>query len=136
MTERYNEHYIQEEIDVILQKIKDCVNDNKYIISQNENREENIQFIREYRLDSSKQKEILLSIVVRDFCHSLNNTKLGFEHEILYVFCPQRTLYNALGEDDFLDIYVKFNIIEDDYYKRVITVSFHKRNKPINYPFR
>ena len=51
MTEQYNQNYTQEEIDVILQKIKDCVNDNKYTISQNENRQENIQFINEYRLD-------------------------------------------------------------------------------------
>ena len=60
----------------------------------------------------------------------------GFEHEILYVFCPQRTLFNALGEEEFVDMYTKFNIIEYGDNKRVIVVSFHKRNKPIGYLFR
>lgn len=136
MEEHYNHNYTQEEIDIILQKIKDCVDNNKYIISQNENRRENIQFIQDYNLNSSKQKAILLSIEVIDFCHSLNNISPGFEHEILYVFCLQRTLFNVLGEEEFIDIYTKFNIIECTDKKRVIAVSFHKRNKPIDYLFR
>lgn len=136
MSEYYNQNYTKEEVDVILQKIKNCVNNNRYIISQNQNRKENIKLINEYRLDSKKQKEILLSIEVTDFCHSLNNINPGFEHEILYVFCPQKTLFNVFGEEEFIDIYTKFNIIEYDDNKRVIAVSFHKRNKPIEYLFR
>ncbi|WP_341419622.1 hypothetical protein [Clostridium magnum] len=136
MSEHYNQDYTKEEVDVILQKIKDCVNNNRYTISQNENRKENIQLINDYRLDIKKQKEILLSIAVTDFCHSLNNINPGFEHEILYVFCPQRTLFNVFGEEEFVDIYTKFNIIEYGDNKRVIAVSFHKRNKPIDYLFR
>ena len=136
MSEHYNQNYIAEEVDVILQKIKTCINDNHYTISQNENRKENIQLINDYRLDSKKQKNILLSITGTDFCHSLNNINPGYEHEILYVFCPQRTLFNAFGQEEFIDIYTKFNIIEYGNNKRVIAVSFHKRNKPINYLFR
>ena len=70
MEEHYNQKYTQKEIEIILQKIKDCVDNNKYTISLNENRQENIQFIQEYNLNSSKQKEILLSIKVDEFCHS------------------------------------------------------------------
>lgn len=136
MSEYYNQNYTREEVDIILGKIKTCVENNKYIISQNESRQENIQFIQDYQLDSSKQKKILLSIEVADFCHSLNNTNHGFEHEILYVFCPQRTLFDAFGEEELVDIYTKFNIIEYGANKRVIAVSFHKRNKPIDYCFR
>lgn len=90
----------------------------------------------EYRLSAKKQKEILLSIEVTYFCHSLNNINPGYEYEVLYVFCPQRTLFNALGGKEFVDIYTKFNIIEYGDNKRVITISFHKRNKPISYLFR
>lgn len=136
VAEHYYQNYTQEEINKILQKIKECVENNKYIISQNEKRQENIRFIQEYNLDKSKQKAILLSIEVTDFCHSLNNVNPGFEHEILYVFCPQRTLFDVFGEEEFVDIYTKFNIIENDQNKRVIVVSFHKRNKLIDYCFR
>lgn len=136
MSEHYNQNYTKEEVDVILQMIKHCVNDNRYKISQNQNRKENIQLIDDYRLDSKKQKDILLSIEVKDFSHSLNNINPGFEHEILYVFCPQRNLFNVFGEEEFVDIYTKFNIIEYDNKRIVIAVSFHKRNKPIDYLFR
>lgn len=137
MSEHYNQNYTREEVQVILNKIKDCINDNQYIISQNQNRAENVQFITEYRLDEKKRKEILLSIEVDDFCHSLNNTNPGYEHEVLYVFCPQRNLFDIFGEEEFVDIYTKFNIIEYKIdKKRVVTISFHKRNKPIDYLFR
>ena len=137
MSEHYNQNYTREEVQVILNKIKDCINDNQYIISQNQNRAENVQFINEYRLDEKKRKEILLSIEVDDFCHSLNNTNPGYEHEVLYVFCPQRNLFDIFGEEEFVDIYTKFNIIEyKSDKKRVVTISFHKRNKPIAYLFR
>lgn len=137
MSEHYNQNYTREEVQVILNKIKDCINDNQYIISQNQNRAKNVQFINEYRLDEKKRKEILLSIEVDDFCHSLNNTNPGYEHEVLYVFCPQRNLFDIFGEEEFVDIYTKFNIIEYKIdKKRVVTISFHKRNKPIAYLFR
>ena len=137
MSEHYNQNYTREEVQVILNKIKDCINDNQYIISQNQNRAENVQFINEYRLHEKKRKEILLSIEVDDFCHSLNNTNPGYEHEVLYVFCPQRNLFDIFGEEEFVDIYTKFNIIEYKIdKKRVVTISFHKRNKPIAYLFR
>lgn len=137
MSEHYNQNYTREEVQVILNKIKDCINDNQYIISQNQNRAENVQFINEYRLDEKKRKEILLSIDVDDFCYSLNNTNPGYEHEVLYVFCPQRNLFDIFGEEEFVDIYTKFNIIEYKIdKKRVVTISFHKRNKPIAYLFR
>lgn len=137
MSEHYNQNYTREEVEVILNRIKDCIKDNQYIISQNQNRAENIQFINEYRLDEKRRKEILLGIEVDDFCHSLNNINPGYEHEVLYVFCPQRNLFNIFGEEEFVDIYTKFNIIEYKVdKKRVVTISFHKRNKLIDYLFR
>lgn len=136
MSEHYNQNYTKEEVEVILQSIKGCINDNRYTISLNYNRNENIKLIDEYRLNSKKQKEILIGIESTDFCHSLKNINPGYEHEVLYVFCPQRTLFNAFGEEEFVDIYTKFNIIEYGNNKKVITISFHKRNKPISYLFR
>lgn len=38
MNQHYNQNYTREEIDAVLAKIKSCVENNKYIISQNENR--------------------------------------------------------------------------------------------------
>lgn len=107
-----------------------------YIISQNENRQENIDFINEYNIRSDQQQTILMQIETDDFCHSLQNTKLGFEHEVLYVFMPQVQLFNADGEEEIVDVYTKFNIIDLPTGSRAVVISFHKRNKPIDYLFR
>ncbi|WP_461207613.1 hypothetical protein [Clostridium sp. DL1XJH146] len=136
MNSHYNQNYSKEEILVILNKIKDCVRDNKFNIEINKNRQENIDFINEYNINSSRRKSILLNIIPEDFCHSLKNTNKGYEYEILYVFVPQVQLFNIDGEEEKVDIYTKFNIIDIDKGRRTVVISFHKRNKPINYLFK
>ena len=134
MNPHYNQNYTREEIDAVLSRIKSCVEKGNYIISQNENRQENIDFINEYNIRSDQQQTILMQIETDDFCHSLQNTKLGFEHEVLYVFVPQVQLFNADGEEEI--VYTKFNIIDLPTGSRAVVISFHKRNKPIDYLFR
>ncbi len=136
MNPHYNQNYTKEEIDVILEKIKSCVGNNKYTIALNENRQENIDFINEYNIRSNKQKSILLQLKTEDFCHTLQNTKIGYEYEVLYVFVPQIKLFNTDGEEETVDVYTKFNIIDLPSGSRTVVISFHKRNKPIDYMFR
>lgn len=136
MSQHYNQNYTKEQIYAIMQKIKECVRSGKYSIALNDNRTENTALIREYNLTSEKQRRILLQIEIEDFCHSLKNTKLGFEHEVLYVICPKVTLFNLDDIEKQLDLYTKFNIIDLPIGSRVVVISFHERNKPIDYLFR
>ncbi|MDN5313976.1 MAG: hypothetical protein PWP10_2722 [Clostridiales bacterium] len=136
MSQHYNQNYTKEEISAVLQKIQECVSSRKYTVAQNENREENIAFIREYNLTSNKQRRLLMQIDVEDFCHTLKNMKPGFEHEILYVFCSQVSLFNLYDEEKHLDLYTKFNVLDLRSGSRAIVISFHERNKPIDYLFR
>lgn len=136
MSEHYNTSYSKEEIAAVLQKIQDCVREGKFTIALNENREENRAFVREYNMKPDRRRRILLQIEPEDFCHSLQNTNIGFEHEVLYVFCPQVVLFNFDGEEKRMDIYTKFNIIDLDSGSRVVVISFHERNKLIDYLFR
>lgn len=136
MNPHYNQKYTREQISTVLQTIHDCIRESRFIISKNDNRQDNINFITEYNLTSKKQKAILMKIVTEDFCHTLQNTKLGFEHEILYVFCPRVMLTNFEGSKATVDIYTKFNIIDIREGTRVVVISFHKRSKPIDYLFR
>lgn len=136
MSEYYYQNYSRDQIVSVLATIQNCVREGNYIISKNENRQENIDFINEYNLSSRRQKEILLKIKPEDFCHSLQNTNTGFEHEVLYVFCPQVILFNFDGAEELIDIYAKFNLIDLSDGKRTIVVSFHRRNKPIDYLLR
>ena len=136
MNPYYNQNYTREQIVLVLQTIQDCVRENRFYISKNENRQENIDFINEYNLTSKKQKEILLQIAPEDFCHTLQNTNLGYEYEVLYVFCSQVIIFNFEGKEEMVDVYTKFNIIDISEGKRVVVISFHKRNKPIDYCFK
>ena len=136
MNPNYNQNYTREEIDTVLTKIKSCVEKNRQTISLNENRQGNIDFINEYNIRSDKQKSILMQIETDDFCHSLQNTKIGYEYEVLYVFVPQVQLFNAEGGEETVDIYIKFNVIDLPSGSRAVVISFHKRNKPIDYLFR
>ncbi len=135
MSSYYNKNYTKEEIDEILETIKKCVYNNQYTIALNENRQENINFLSEYNIRSDKQKRILLQLRTEDFCYTLKNTRTGYEYEVLYVFVPKVQLFNADGVEETVDIYMKFNIIEIPGGSRTVVISFHKRNKPIDYLF-
>lgn len=128
--------YTVDAITAVLQTIQGCVRERRFIISRNMNRQENNDFINEYNLTSKKQIELLQRIEPTDFCHTLQNTNFGFEYEVLYVFCPQVMLFNFEGNAKPVDVYTKFNIIDYKSGKRVVVISFHKRNKPIEYLFR
>lgn len=135
MSIHYNQNYTKQEINAIINIIKFCVENSNYTISLNKNRKENIDFIDEYNIRNSKKKEILCNIKIEDFCHSLNNTNVGFEHEVLYVFVPRVKLFNSDGNEENVDVYTKFNIIESCNKSRTVVISFHKKNKPIDYLF-
>ena len=136
MNPHYNQNYTRKQIEDVLSMIKECIDAGRFNIAMNENRQENIDFINEYNIYPRKRKEILMQISVDDFCHSLQNMKIGYEREVLYVFVPRITLANALGKQKLVDIYTKFNVIKGKNGRRTIVISFHKRNKPIGYLFR
>lgn len=125
-----------DKIKTYLTKFRKAILDGKYTISQNENRRENIDFIEDYKIDTKKEKEILLGIQYDDFCYAVDNDNEEFSNEILYIFCKCQEL-DYWGTLEKVDIYIKINMTQtksgDDY---VIIVSFHKRNKPIEYLFK
>ena len=124
-----NQYYTREVIDVILARIKSCIQNNRYTISLNENRQANIDFINEYNISGDKQKSILLQIKTDDFCHSLQNTEMGYEHEVLYVFVSQVQLFNAEGAAETVDVYMKFNVIDVPFGSWVVVVAVYKSDR-------
>ena len=136
MSQHYNQNYTKEQISAVLQKIQECVSSGKYSVAQKEYRAENVALIREYNLTTEKQRRILIQIEIEDFCHSLQNIKPGYEHEVLYVFCSQVILFNLDDVEKQLDLYTKFNVIDLPTGSRVVVISFHEINKPIDYLFR
>jgi hypothetical protein len=110
MNRHYNQNYSREQIASVLDTVKDCVRENRYSISKNENRQENIDFIQEYQLTSRRQREILLRIAPEDFCHTLQNTNLGFEYETLYVFVRSACFITCMVARNLL-IFIRSSIL-------------------------
>lgn len=128
--------YSKEQIRNLVEIIKDCVREDRYTISLEENKAENIQFIEEYNINEKKRISILCDIDYKDFCYGLQNVKNGVEQNDLYVFCLQKELYNVEDKREIVDIYLKFNVICNEVNSSGVLVSLHKRNKPITYLFR
>lgn len=129
-------NFTPDEIKEYLDKFKKCVLEGRYSISQNENRQENIYFIEDYKIDTKKEHEILLGLQFDDFCYAVENDNIDFAHEVLYIFCKQHEL-DFWGTLETVDIYIKVNMIETrrgDLFS--VVVSFHKRNFEVTYLFR
>ena len=128
--------YSEDQIKNLIEIIRDCIRENRYTISLEDNKLDNIQFIEEYNINEKKRVNILFDLDYIDFCYGLQNLKDGVEQNNLYVFCVQRELYNIEGKKELVDIYLKFNIICNETEENRILVSLHRRNKPITYVFK
>lgn len=125
-----------EEIEEYLDTFKRLVRGGRFTISQNEKRLENIDFMNEYDINTEKAKMILLSLDAMDFCYAVDNEKVEYAHEKLYVFCKACDLDNR-GDRENVEIYLKSNITETKRGNQyMIVISFHKRNNPITYCFK
>ena len=135
ITRKYMD-FTPEDIKKYLEKFRKSILDEKYVIAKNQNRQENIDFIEDYKIDTKKEKEILLGIQYDDFCYAVDNEKEEFSHERLFIFCKYQKL-DYWGELKAVDIYIKINMTHtkrgDDF---TIIVSFHKINNPIKYLFK
>ena len=129
-------NFSPDDIKHYLDMLRKCVLEGRYSIARNENRQENMNFIEDYKINSKREKEILLGLQFDDFCYAVENEKIDYAHEILYVFCKQHEL-DFWGELENVEIYIKVNMIEmRNGDPRAFIVSFHKRNFEITYLFR
>jgi len=125
-----------EEIKEYLVEFKKCILEGKYSISLNPNRQENIDFIEDYHINTKKEREILLGLQFDDFCYAVQNDNPDYAHEVLFVFCKQHEL-DSWGALEIVDIYIKVNMTETKSGNIMsFVISFHKRNFEIKYLFR
>lgn len=123
-----------EDIEKYLNEVKKAIHKGKYRLDRNRKRQDNIDLFLNYVIDETKAKEILLSLSAADFSEVLNNEHVGYEHERLYVFGKEVSLWERVGtEKKIVSLYIKFNKLENCY---VIVISFHEQKHPLRYPFK
>lgn len=129
-------NFSKEQITKYLVEFKELIKNDYFTISLNNNRQENIRFMEDYNITTKKAKHILLCLETLDFCYAVDNNNPKIAHEMLYIFCKMFTLDNR-GTKENIDIYIKVNSTKTRKGNNIIIiVSFHKRNKPIQYCFK
>lgn len=123
-----------QEIEQYIAEIKALIKENKYRIETNRNRQANLDLYKEFVIDETKSKEILLGLRADDFCEAMQNEHRGFAHELLYVFGKEVRLLQRFGTEELVvPLYIKFNKLETPF---VVVISFHKQAYPLHYAFR
>lgn len=122
------------EIEQYLSDVKEAINNDRYRLDRNTNRQDNIDLFLNYVIDEAKAKEILLSLTAMDFSSVVQNEHEGYEHEKLYIFGKKVNLLERIGmKEKTVPMYIKFNKLENSY---VIVISFHEQQYPLDYCFR
>lgn len=122
------------DIEAYLSQVKEAIRNNRYRISVNAKRQDNMDLFLNYVLDEVKAKEILLSLMPADFSEILYNEHKGFEHELLYVFGKDVSLLERHGtEEKTVSLYIKFNKLDNCF---VVVISFHEQKHPLTYYFK
>lgn len=80
--------------------MKEAVENDKYRIDRNAERQDNINFFLDYVIDETKAKEIILSLTAMDFSEILKNEHKGYEYEKLFVFGKDVTLLERNGAEE------------------------------------
>lgn len=123
-----------EDIENYLEEVKRAVRVGRYRIDRNRKRQRNLALYRDYVIDETKSKEIILRLTAYDFCKIVQNEHKGNEHELLYIFGKNVKLLQRMGtEEEIVPLYIKFNKLENQF---VIVISFHKQAYPLTYAFK
>lgn len=123
-TSKYTNH-TKEEIEKYLDKVKKNVKTGKFTICTTKKNGKNRKFIEKYKLDSNKQKQMLIELEANDFCYSADN--YNAPQERLYFFCREYEL-NDWGTIEKVEVYIKIATKEDEF---IVIVSFHEPEKKI-----
>lgn len=123
-TKKYTNH-TKEKIEEYLKAVKECVSANNFRVCATSKNNKNIQFIEKYRLNSKKQKQMLLELETTDFCYSVDN--YNDQNERLYIFDRIYELDNW-GTIKSVEVYIKIAKKKDDF---IVVVSFHEPEKNI-----
>ena len=124
-----SEHCIDitiQEVESYLARIKPDIANNKFTISQENDKNKKFLESTEYIIDQNKIRTILLSLTHKNFCWYQKGEKEG---DLLFIFRYDgkfNKLVKGGPKEDTLIIYIKTNKKE----KGTLVLSFHPSDKP------
>ena len=115
-----------QEVESYLARIKPDIANNKFTISQENDKNKNFLESTEYIIDQNKIRTILLSLTYKNFCWYQKGEKEG---DLLFIFRYDGKFIKLVKggpKEDTLIIYIKTNKKE----KGTLVLSFHPSDKP------
>lgn len=131
----FKENDIQEYLNIVFRLINEGKRKLR-ITKDNKIRIKNKKFIRKYKIKEKQIDNIIRGITINDFCYAADEKDSNFSDERLYIFCKQEELEHY-GYIEKIDIYIKLKkdkLIDGT--ELILYISFHERERPINYLFR
>lgn len=119
------------ELDEVLKKFKNLVEEDRYTISSGENREKNDNFITNNFL-TRKIKKMLLELTTKD-CIGVEKHYRDSE-KIVYKFIKEYNINTK--ENNNLKAYIKFMICLVRCQEHVVVISFHEAIREEKYLFK
>lgn len=119
-------YFILEKTEVVklLNSLKRVLNDKECRFIFRDMKDKNFTFCYLYGISIQYIKDTLSRLEVDDFRYAVENTNPNYKKELLYVFTKQVILTNAIGDEDVIQLYIKFSL--DEKKKLIITISFHE----------
>lgn len=118
--------FSKQEIDEYLTEIKKLIEENKWHIARNKNREDNIRLFHDYVITTDNVKKILMDLTPDDFCSCVQNRNASYPEEKLYIFGKCIRLLEKYGnKEKDVHLYIKINRLVSRQY--VIVVSVHEQ---------
>jgi len=136
MSENHLLGFQPDEIDDILVLMKNAVRAGRFIVSMNPNtRADNYLFLTKYNLTTADIAVLLCSLSCDEFVHAVNSTNMNYPQSILYVFVKSVVLFDATGNQNNEDVYIKFDLTQKQDGDYVVVVSIHPAKGTYQYLF-
>ena len=118
-------------VQYILNEMIKCVKRGDFVVIKTD---KNKTFASEFNITDELRRSMLLDVKVEDYFNS--DESRNFSGRFIHEFCPKYELYNMLGIIELVDVYIKFEIEEEDTGKQTVVIGLHRPEKEIRYVFK
>ena len=115
----------------ILNEVIECVEQGNFVVKRTEKNEE---FAFEFSLTTELRRKMLLALRVEDYFNS--DASRNFPGRYIHEFCPKYSICNMDGNEELVDVYVKFEVEEEDTGKQTVVISLHRAENEVYFAFK
>ena len=118
-------------VEFILDEMIECVEQGNFVVKQTDKNEE---FAFEFSLTIEEIRNMLLAIKVEDYFNS--DESRNFPGRYIHEFCPNYSLCDIDGNEESVDVYIKFEVEEENTGKQTVVISLHRPEKEVRFAFK